>query len=341
MSYLKGVMLIFWGVVLSFLIVLIVFVPQNSPLRGLLNHGKTRVLKRTIEPSILSQFLNMSVSKCYFAHFYIFGIVWHICVVAWFVHLIVTTPGNLCSVMLKRECLFSISLVMISYFLHILRRALETIPMINGSVVNLKHGEMHICHYCYGMLFYFAMPLTYIAHPELTQEIFDTKENASCKFIMYELIYSVQIKHVLGILMFFYASVHQYRCHRILYNMKKSMIIKRVERGYKKCSLFYDIQDQETKMSIQSNTLSKIVYNKYAIPFGDWFSLVSNPHFLAEILIYLSLAVISPGNLCVWLALASVICNLTCSAAQNHTWYKNTFKELYPKHRRALVPLIF
>ena len=82
----------------------------------------------------------------------------------------------------------------------------------------------------------------------------------------------------------------------------------------------------------------------YAIPRGGLFEYVSSPHYLAEIIIYISLGVMSSPMIrtlrhaAIWaLMLCTIIVNLSVSAIKSHAWYRRTFKN-YPKSRRALIP---
>ncbi|KAL5855990.1 hypothetical protein ACOSQ4_005792 [Xanthoceras sorbifolium] len=81
--------------------------------------------------------------------------------------------------------------------------------------------------------------------------------------------------------------------------------------------------------------------NEYVIPFGDWFELVSSPHYLAEIVIYAGLLVASGGaDLTIWLLFGFVVANLAFAAADTHRWYLQKFDN-YPSNRRAIVPFVY
>ncbi|KAG6555040.1 hypothetical protein Mapa_003072 [Marchantia paleacea] len=78
----------------------------------------------------------------------------------------------------------------------------------------------------------------------------------------------------------------------------------------------------------------------YYIPTGDWFELVSCPHYLAEIVIYLGLVVASGGtHLVMYIMLALVVANLYLLAKPTHEWYLAKFDD-YPNSRRAMIPYI-
>ena len=59
-------------------------------------------------------------------------------------------------------------------------------------------------------------------------------------------------------------------------------------------------------------TPNQFLLSRYSIPRGDWFSLVSSPHYLAEVVIYVGLALtMGLRNWSWWLVLAFVISNLS------------------------------
>lgn len=127
----------------------------------------------------------------------------------------------------------------------------------------------------------------------------------------------LQWYHVVSVLLFVWASIHQHNCHKILAHLRR--------------------KEYKGKL-IRSKT-----HSTYAIPVGDWFEYVSSPHFLAEIVIYSSLlvcCVFSNWKTPLWFVLIFTVCILALSARQVHQWYRDQFKD-YPKNRKILVPWIF
>ncbi|XP_053112945.1 polyprenol reductase isoform X2 [Hemicordylus capensis] len=115
--------------------------------------------------------------------------------------------------------------------------------------------------------------------------------------------------HALGLLMFVWASIHQHKCHVILANLRK-------------------------------NKSGKVVHLDHSIPFGDWFEMVSCPHYFAELLIYVSMAVtFGFNNLTWWLVVMYVFFNQAVSAVLCHKFYLSNFKH-YPKCRKAYIPYL-
>eukprot|EP00887_Chlorella_sp_A99_P006327 scaffold3.g6327.t1 len=79
----------------------------------------------------------------------------------------------------------------------------------------------------------------------------------------------------------------------------------------------------------------------YRIPRGRAFELVSCPHYLAECLVYAGLVLLERGDRApMWLMQAWVTANLALAAGMTHRWYRRHFKA-YPRHRTALVPLLY
>lgn len=84
-----------------------------------------------------------------------------------------------------------------------------------------------------------------------------------------------------------------------------------------------------------------IVHCQHKIPFGDWFEYVSSANYLAELMIYISMAVtFGFHNLTWWLVVTYVFFSQALSAFFNHKFYKSTFVS-YPKHRKAFLPFLF
>ncbi|XP_070613311.1 polyprenal reductase [Erythrolamprus reginae] len=161
-----------------------------------------------------------------------------------------------------------------------------------------SEGVIHFAHYCFGFFYYVLVGFTV-----LCQVPAKSREGKAHSL-------TVRWYHVLGLVMFCWASVHQHRCHIILANLRK---------------------DKSGKVSSLD----------HSIPFGDWFEMVSSPHYFAEFLIYTSMAVtFGFNNLTWWLVVTYVFFNQAVSAVLCHEYYLNKFKH-YPKYRKAYIPFIF
>ncbi|XP_029356375.1 polyprenal reductase isoform X2 [Echeneis naucrates] len=79
----------------------------------------------------------------------------------------------------------------------------------------------------------------------------------------------------------------------------------------------------------------------HRVPEGGLFELVSCPHYFAELLIYISLALIFAGLSLTWgLVVLYVFFNQSLAAQLCHDLYLTKY-ESYPRHRKAFIPFIF
>lgn len=76
----------------------------------------------------------------------------------------------------------------------------------------------------------------------------------------------------------------------------------------------------------------------YGIPYGGGFRLVSNPHYLGELVQWSGFALASWSPAAGAFVLFSAA-NLVPRAIATHRWYRNTFAD-YPKRRKAIVPFV-
>jgi hypothetical protein len=79
----------------------------------------------------------------------------------------------------------------------------------------------------------------------------------------------------------------------------------------------------------------------YRIPFGGLFEYVSAPHFLGEIIEwggYCLACHCTLSSLSFWLFTAA---NLIPRGAAHHRWYREAFRDSYPRSRKALIPFIW
>ncbi|MED6181395.1 hypothetical protein PIB30_018901 [Stylosanthes scabra] len=197
----------------------------------------------------------------------------------------------------------------------VLRRLFETIYVFKYS----PSARMHIFGYLAGIFFYLAAPLSLCADCAL--DVFYFLVNVVSKFIVVgkdhmppvevELwqvvnpLFRLGWRHWIGAAVFFWGWIHQQRCHKILGSLRDSRQA-----------------------------------NEYAIPYGDWFEIVSSPHYLSEMVIYGSFVVATGGsNLTIWLLLVFVVANLSFAAVETHRWYHQKFED-YPNSRFAVIPYI-
>merc|ERR1712211_217089 len=81
-------------------------------------------------------------------------------------------------------------------------------------------------------------------------------------------------------------------------------------------------------------------HRNHSVPHGDWFQYVSCPHYLAEILIYFSFALIlGTKHTTAWMIFLWVFVNQIIAGLMSHWWYKKTFRT-YPSNRTAVIPFL-
>ncbi|KAM3388682.1 hypothetical protein ACQJBY_011055 [Aegilops geniculata] len=175
--------------------------------------------------------------------------------------------------------------------IQVLRRLYETENVFHYS----PSARMHIVGYLTGLFYYTAAPLSLAS--SCLPEAIDFIRGQIVEFIvkgrarMPDLVIDSPslLKPLLklgwcqwiGAIIFVWGSLHQIRCHAILGSLR------------------------ENKDS-----------DEYVIPCGDWFSRVSCPHYLAEL-----------------------ITNLSFAAVQTHRWYLQKFED-YPRSRYAIIPFV-
>ncbi|CAN6249814.1 unnamed protein product [Urochloa humidicola] len=217
---------------------------------------------------------------------------------------------------LEHKCGVSRTLfVLILMEIQVLRRLYETKYVFHYS----PKAQMHILLYLGSLSYYVAAPLTLASPclPEAMQYLryqideFIVKDQARMPDLVIDPsnlvrpLLKLGWSEWIGAAIFMWGSLHQFRCHAILGSLR-------------------ELKDSD----------------EYVIPCGDWFSRVSCPHYLAEIVIYFGLFIASGGsNIPLWFMLLIVIMNLSVSAVQTHKWYLQKFED-YPRSRYALIPYV-
>ncbi|CAL0329272.1 unnamed protein product [Lupinus luteus] len=215
----------------------------------------------------------------------------------------------------KRYAVWEAVFLLLLMEVQVLRRLYESIYVFNYS----PSARMHIIGYLTGFFFYIAAPLSLCSDCAL--EVYHFQVNLVTEFIVKgknhmpatELdfwqvvhpLFNLTWKHWIGAAIFLWGWIHQYRCHKILGSLRDSRQA-----------------------------------DEYVIPRGDWFELVSSPHYLSEIVIYAGFVVATGGtNLTIWLTFVFVVANLSFAAVETHNWYHQKFED-YPSSRSAIIPFI-
>ena len=246
----------------------------------------------------------LTVPKHYFSHFYVVGLAFALlCTLELTASDLLNTPlllvrflSNFDTVngtrhLNKPSCVIGLTLLT----LHLTRRCYESFWVEHPS----KTATMHISHYIVGIAFYGAMVfgtwLEGLSH--FTGDYVEPQP-----FSLFTTL--------LAIALFFYASLHQYRCHVILASLRKEG-----QGGYK-------------------------------IPRGDWFEWIVTPHYFADILIYLSLCILYRfQNIILVCGFIWTVVNLSVVASETQSWYLSHFKEKYhaafPQGRWKIIPFLY
>lgn len=284
-----------------------------------------------------------TVPQSFFLHFYIIGAIWttSLMLATWFYafkmaplgaaalsfsvaasnligasHIFSLHKSRVSNVEDRFEVWKSVFLLLLME-LHVLRRLYETVYVFKYR----SSARMHIFGYLTGLYFYVAAPLSLCSFCALEVINFAADQVAELKVEGREMLtileddlwrYVLPIVNLgwcqwIGAAVFAWGCFHQWRCHLILGSTRKR-------------------KDQT---------------DEYVVPHGDWFDMVSSPHYLAEMVIYAGLLIASGGtNLTIWLLLVFVVANLAFAAAETQRWYRKKFED-YPQNRRVLLPFIY
>ncbi|EEF30870.1 polyprenol reductase 2 isoform X2 [Ricinus communis] len=306
-------------------------------LLGFAKRGKIMQLS-----SSSSSFHKFTVPQRFFLHFYLLGVVWttFLLIVTWHYAYKMTLLGSgsliysvasahmaggsrmlpfyksgFSNTELNYRVWLSVFMLLLME-MHVLRRLYETVYVLKYS----PSARMHVFGYLTGLFFYTAAPLS-LCHFCIFEALNVAEYRAIEMNVKNEEIspidfdwwgYMTPILQLgwcqwAGAAIFACGWVHQQRCHAILGSLRKQ----------------------------------RRQVDEYLIPHGDWFEMVSSPHYLAEMIIYLGLLVASGGNdLTIWLLNLFVVANLAFAAAETQRWYLQKFED-YPRNRRAILPFVY
>jgi len=271
----------------------------------------------------------LCVPKRYFLFFYAFGLANHVAVVA-----TTTTMPLLGKNLQQSPSVRAVLAVLIG--IHLTRRTYECVRVHQWK---RSASRMHLTAFLLGIFHYLLLPLALldvspVCFPQRAvaddsgggvAELFSSSSTTRAPAM------SICFGCFFVSAFCFWAQYQQYRHHVILANLRKSPKRQHANRN-------------------SSSTTSA-----YALPRGGWFEYVSCPHYLAEILIYASFAVLaewaerqqdqqrsrSSRRFRHWFLFAWVASNLSVSALQSHAWYLQQFRDEYGRLRRtAIIPFL-
>ncbi|XP_016835757.2 polyprenol reductase isoform X1 [Cricetulus griseus] len=290
--------------------------PSCALFQDLIRYGKTK-LSGPRRPAVCRAF---DIPKRYFSHFYVVSVLWN-GFLLWFLsqslflgapfpkwlRALLRTLGATQFPALEMEPKASQMIVgelTLSAFLVLVFLWVHSLRRLFECfyISVFSNSVIHIVQYCFGLVYYVLVGLTVLSQvPMDDKNVYVLGKN---------LLLPARWFHVLGTMMYLWSSAHQYECHVILSNLRR-------------------------------NKKGVIVHCQHKIPFGDWFEYVSSANYLAELMIYISMAVtFGFHNLTWWLVVTYVFFSQALSAFFNHKFYKSTFVS-YPKHRKAFLPFLF
>nr|XP_021506640.1 polyprenol reductase isoform X3 [Meriones unguiculatus] len=245
--------------------------PSCALFQDLLRYGKTK----QSGPQRSAVCRAFDVPKRYFSHFYVISVLWN-GYLLWLLSqsLFLGAPfPNWLRTLLRTlgatqfrvgELALSAFLVLVFLWVHSLRRLFECfcISIFSNAVI-------HIVQYCFGLVYYVLVGLTVLSQVPM--------DDKNVYVLGRNLLKQARWFHILGMMMFFWSSAHQYKCHVILSNLRR-------------------------------NKKGVIIHCQHRIPFGDWFEYVSSANYLAELMIYISMAVtFGFYNLTWWLVVMQTV----------------------------------
>jgi 3-oxo-5-alpha-steroid 4-dehydrogenase 3 len=245
-----------------------------------------------------------TVPKAWFLHFYLIGFLFALwCNLEITILLWKHKKGPIVSVLAHFDtpdfantqppiiCLLTLCLIT----LHLGRRLYEVNIVERPS----RQARMNISHYFIGIGFYGAMVFASWLEGAANLGVWDLSQQP---MILFDSHHLVRPHVIIALALFVYASYHQYVCHRILANIR--------------------MNTRPSTSSAQSTI--------YRIPRGDWFEKVVCPHYLADILIYVSLCILNElRNLTLMAGLLWTTINLSVTAGETERWYKKSFGSKY------------
>jgi hypothetical protein len=150
--------------------------------------------------------------------------------------------------------------------------------------------------------YYIFMPVAIII--DLVLEFVKASLNPNTAPLSISSIFSIGV----GLELFLIASVLQYSSHKILASIRN-----------------------------QSTGASRYAYT---VPKGGMFNFVSCPHYLAELLIYASFAIVSRGTIGSLLLLTFVSITMVSQGIKTHRWYLHIFSKEKLEGRKAIIPFL-
>ncbi|UMM35473.1 hypothetical protein L5515_008076 [Caenorhabditis briggsae] len=247
----------------------------------------------------------ISVPKKWFKHFYALGLL-TLLLCLHCIHSLIHNPDFLPTIPIKFLTILtrSYSIPPIAPSTAVLALLLITFHVARRLYETLfvsvySDSRMNVFHYIVGIVHYIILPISIMCE---TQGVITKKE------IFHVSVDDITLTQWAGAVLFWVCNWKQHQIAEQIANTRKGP--RGLIRNY-----------------------------AYGICFGRWFNLVSCPHFLFEICIYLSLLLVIPTAYVYRFVVLFVCVNQTFAALITHSWYHKTFPK-YPKTRKALIPYV-
>jgi 3-oxo-5-alpha-steroid 4-dehydrogenase len=319
--------------------------PMVPLLQYLVCHGKRVPLitdQQRDKDAKAGNFTIFSVPKSLFVHMYAVGIL---------IGAVCLSRAAIIAEEKQRSSVSNVYLSSVSiqgtlmFEIHCMRRFLECI-----YITAYGSSSMNLAVYLFGIFHYLVTP-SCIFYSLLHHDHQNSNDQNTALRILLRLF---------SLLLYTIGNISQFRCHQILFNMKRSGKVSlsidstdRKSNGVATCSpqesrLKFGGSDDKSKSAttnadcapIDPLNVDHVVKSKYSFPVGFGFDSVACPHYMAEILIYISFCMLSPSSLPLLSMLAWVVTNLSVVADSQFEWYKKNFpKEMnLKKGWKRLIP---
>ena len=283
-------------------------------------------------------FSSFSILKSYFQHMYFVG----------------SVVGGFCLFIALREPLitddniFVIDAVphvciqgLVMFEAHCIRRLYECLFMT-------KYGSstMDITAYLVGILHYILVPSCIIC--SLLKQGRGTAESCNSDLL--------SVTRVLSLFLFVVGNISQFKCHQILFNLKKKKSEIRCEANKlrrehdadcdhkrKHGTVTADCDRNRCQCINVASNLGGDQVHSYSFPRGFGFDYVVCPHYTSEIVIYISFLMLNPASSSLFCMLLWVASNLSVVADSQFHWYTEKFPEEMKKmaELKRLIPGIW
>uniref|UniRef100_A0A914WFS2 Polyprenal reductase n=1 Tax=Plectus sambesii TaxID=2011161 RepID=A0A914WFS2_9BILA len=106
-------------------------------------------------------------------------------------------------------------------------------------------------------------------------------------------------------------------------------------------AMFYQHQTFKILANLRMDRAGNVISKAHIIPKGGLFKFLTSPHYSCEILLYFCLWMLFGFSYFTGLMFVFVLSNQLLAALATHRWYKEKFREKYPRSRKVIIPFLF